>query len=85
MAAIAIRESEIRSAGRAGQGTQRRWHRILWLDERVGTGTVRGLGSGGEGSGAALEVGYQSLSHFAIAFREETGRSPSEWLGGMGS
>jgi AraC-like DNA-binding protein len=29
---------------------------------------------------AALEVGYQSLSHFAKAFREETGRSPSEWL-----
>jgi AraC-like DNA-binding protein len=30
----------------------------------------------------ALEVGYQSLSHFAKAFREETGRSPSEWLSG---
>lgn len=30
----------------------------------------------------ALEVGYQSLSHFAKAFREETGRSPSDWLGG---
>jgi AraC-like DNA-binding protein len=29
----------------------------------------------------ALEVGYQSLSHFAKAFREETGRTPSEWLG----
>lgn len=29
---------------------------------------------------AALEVGYQSLSHFAKAFREETGRSPSDWL-----
>jgi AraC-like DNA-binding protein len=28
----------------------------------------------------ALEVGYQSLSHFAKAFRDETGRSPSEWL-----
>lgn len=28
----------------------------------------------------ALEVGYQSLSHFAKAFREETGSSPSEWL-----
>ena len=27
----------------------------------------------------ALEVGYQSLSHFAKAFREETGKSPSEW------
>jgi AraC-like DNA-binding protein len=30
----------------------------------------------------ALEVGYQSLSHFAKAFREETGRTPSEWLSG---
>ena len=29
----------------------------------------------------ALEVGYQSLSHFAKAFREETGQSPSKWLG----
>jgi AraC-like DNA-binding protein len=29
----------------------------------------------------ALEVGYQSLSHFAKAFREETGESPSKWLG----
>ena len=28
----------------------------------------------------ALEVGYQSLSHFAKAFREETGSTPSEWL-----
>lgn len=28
----------------------------------------------------ALEVGYQSLSHFAKAFREETGSSPSSWL-----
>lgn len=28
----------------------------------------------------ALEVGYQSLSHFAKAFREETGSSPSKWL-----
>lgn len=28
----------------------------------------------------ALEVGYQSLSHFAKAFREETGQSPSKWL-----
>ncbi len=27
----------------------------------------------------ALEVGYQSLSHFAKAFREETGDSPSKW------
>lgn len=33
---------------------------------------------------AALEVGYQSLSHFAKAFREETGKSPSEWLGNRG-
>ena len=30
---------------------------------------------------AALEVGYQSLSHFAKAFRDETGTSPSQWLG----
>ncbi|MFT3991888.1 MAG: AraC family transcriptional regulator [Luteolibacter sp.] len=30
----------------------------------------------------ALEVGYQSLSHFAKAFREEMGVTPSEWLGG---
>lgn len=30
----------------------------------------------------ALEVGYQSLSHFAKAFREETGRTPSDWLAG---
>ncbi|MEO5917768.1 MAG: AraC family transcriptional regulator [Luteolibacter sp.] len=29
----------------------------------------------------ALEVGYQSLSHFAKAFREETGESPSKRLG----
>lgn len=28
----------------------------------------------------ALSCGYQSLSHFAKAFREETGRSPREWL-----
>jgi AraC-like DNA-binding protein len=28
----------------------------------------------------ALEVGYQSLSHFAKAFREETGNSPIKWL-----
>lgn len=28
----------------------------------------------------ALEVGYQSLSHFAKAFREETGESPSRWV-----
>jgi len=28
----------------------------------------------------ALEVGYQSLSHFAKAFRAETGTSPSQWL-----
>lgn len=28
---------------------------------------------------AALEVGYQSLSHFAKAFREETGLAPSQW------
>ena len=33
----------------------------------------------------ALEVGYQSLSHFAKAFREETGRSPSDWLSGRTS
>jgi AraC-like DNA-binding protein len=29
---------------------------------------------------AALEVGYQSLSHFAKAFREETGLTPRAWL-----
>jgi AraC-like DNA-binding protein len=29
---------------------------------------------------AALASGYQSLSHFAKAFREETGSSPREWL-----
>lgn len=28
----------------------------------------------------ALDVGYQSISHFAKAFREETGVSPSKWL-----
>lgn len=28
----------------------------------------------------SLETGYQSLSHFAKAFRQETGASPSEWL-----
>ena len=33
------------------------------------------------GFGTSLEVGYQSLSHFAKAFREETGESPSKWLG----
>jgi AraC-like DNA-binding protein len=27
----------------------------------------------------ALEVGYQSLSHFAKAFREELGKSPQDW------
>lgn len=27
----------------------------------------------------ALEVGYQSLSHFAKAFREETGHAPGKW------
>lgn len=27
----------------------------------------------------AMDVGYQSLSHFAKAFREETGQSPSKW------
>jgi AraC-like DNA-binding protein len=29
---------------------------------------------------AALEVGYQSLSHFSKAFREETGLTPRAWL-----
>ena len=29
---------------------------------------------------AALEVGYQSISHFAKAFREELGEAPREWL-----
>ena len=29
---------------------------------------------------AAYSCGYQSLSHFAKAFREETGRTPREWL-----
>ena len=29
---------------------------------------------------AAFEVGYQSLSHFAKAFREETGLTPRAWL-----
>lgn len=29
---------------------------------------------------ASLEVGYQSLSHFAKAFREETGFTPRAWL-----
>ncbi|MFD2255157.1 helix-turn-helix domain-containing protein [Luteolibacter algae] len=29
---------------------------------------------------SSLEVGYQSLSHFAKAFREEVGTSPREWL-----
>jgi AraC-like DNA-binding protein len=28
----------------------------------------------------ALEVGYQSLSHFAKAFREETGEAPKAWI-----
>lgn len=28
----------------------------------------------------ALDVGYQSLSHFAKAFREETGDSPRDWV-----
>ena len=28
----------------------------------------------------AYDVGYQSLSHFAKAFREETGKSPRQWL-----
>ncbi len=29
---------------------------------------------------SALEVGYQSLSHFSKAFREETGKTPQDWL-----
>jgi AraC-like DNA-binding protein len=29
---------------------------------------------------AALDCGYQSLSHFAKSFREETGLSPAQWL-----
>lgn len=32
---------------------------------------------------AALACGYLSLSHFAKAFREETGRTPREWLAGI--
>jgi len=28
----------------------------------------------------ALDVGYQSLSHFAKAFREETGKTPKAWM-----
>ncbi|NJM39191.1 MAG: helix-turn-helix transcriptional regulator [Akkermansiaceae bacterium] len=28
----------------------------------------------------ALEVGYQSMSHFSKAFREETGSKPPDWL-----
>lgn len=28
----------------------------------------------------ALDCGYQSLSHFAKAFREETGENPRDWL-----
>jgi AraC-like DNA-binding protein len=32
-------------------------------------------------SEAALEVGYQSLSHFARAFQEERGMTPSEFIG----
>lgn len=35
--------------------------------------------SGSTVTEVALEVGYQSLSHFAKAFREETGKSPGEW------
>ncbi len=31
-------------------------------------------------STVAHKVGYQSASHFAKAFREETGNSPREWL-----
>ncbi len=30
----------------------------------------------------ALDVGYQSLSHFSKAFREETGATPRDWLAG---
>lgn len=30
-------------------------------------------------SEAALEVGYQSMSHFSVAFREVIGTTPSEW------
>lgn len=33
-------------------------------------------------SEAALEVGYQSLSHFSRAFREEKGTMPSHWATG---
>ncbi|MGD7651673.1 MAG: helix-turn-helix domain-containing protein [Verrucomicrobiales bacterium] len=32
----------------------------------------------------AFDVGYQSLSHFAKAFRVETGSTPSEWIKKMG-
>ncbi len=31
-------------------------------------------------SEAALDVGYQSMSHFSVAFRQVQGLSPSEWL-----
>jgi AraC-like DNA-binding protein len=34
---------------------------------------------------AALDCGYQSLSHFAKSFREETGQAPGEWLAGKQS
>lgn len=30
-------------------------------------------------SEAALEVGYQSMSHFSVAFRQVQGQTPSEW------
>ncbi|GAA5479644.1 HTH-type transcriptional activator RhaR [Haloferula helveola] len=32
----------------------------------------------------AMDVGYRSLSHFAKAFREQTGKAPSTWRGGEG-
>ena len=31
----------------------------------------------------ALEVGYQSLSHFSKAFRSEIGENPKEWMLGQ--
>jgi AraC-like DNA-binding protein len=47
--------------------------RVEHACELLGTGRVNV-------TEAAFASGYQSLSHFAKAFREETGKTPSEWM-----
>ena len=62
---------------RAETGTTLQRHlrqfRIERACEQLSSGTVNITET-------ALDVGYQSLSHFAKAFREETGTPPSKWV-----